>query len=164
VPPIVNRELEAEQQHFAKTGRSLFDAWLLEELEGSRLIDQNHSFAAVVPFFARYPYEIWIGPVVPLTSLAQCEPRQLDDLAEIIHRTAQRYDMLFGFSMPYVMAVHQQPARGDYPYTRLHVEFYPPYRTAEKLKFLAGSESGAGTFINDTLPEESAARLRELVL
>jgi UDPglucose--hexose-1-phosphate uridylyltransferase len=33
-------------------------------------------------------------------------------------------------------------------------------RTATKLKFLAGSEAGAGMFINDTLPEEKAAELR----
>jgi len=45
----------------------------------------------------------------------------------------------------------------------LHVEFYPPLRTAEKLKYLAGSEQGAGTFISDTLPEESAAKLREAI-
>jgi UDPglucose--hexose-1-phosphate uridylyltransferase len=45
----------------------------------------------------------------------------------------------------------------------LHVEFYPPLRTADKLKYLAGSEQGAGTFISDTLPESSAARLREAI-
>jgi UDPglucose--hexose-1-phosphate uridylyltransferase len=45
----------------------------------------------------------------------------------------------------------------------LHVEFYPPLRTAKKLKYLAGSEQGAGTFISDTLPEESAAKLREAI-
>ena len=45
----------------------------------------------------------------------------------------------------------------------LHVEFYPPLRTAEKLKYLAGSEQGAGTFISDTLPEESAHQLREAI-
>jgi UDPglucose--hexose-1-phosphate uridylyltransferase len=46
----------------------------------------------------------------------------------------------------------------------LHVEFYPPLRTAEKLKYLAGSEQGAGTFISDTLPEESAAKLHEAIV
>ena len=56
-------------------------------------------------------------------------------------------------------------ARRPAPATRghLHVEFYPPLRTAEKLKYLAGSEQGAGTFISDTLPEESAAALREAI-
>jgi galactose-1-phosphate uridylyltransferase len=39
---------------------------------------------------------------------------------------------------------------------------YPPNRTATKLKYVAGSETAAGAFINDTLPEETAPRLREL--
>ena len=70
------------------------------------------------------------------------------------------------------MAVHQAPtvspsraaeAAAVAGHGHLHVEFYPPLRTAEKLKYLAGSEQGAGTFISDTLPEESAARLREAI-
>ncbi len=63
------------------------------------------------------------------------------------------------------MAVHQAPT-GDRRRGRtghLHVEFYPPLRTAEKLKYLAGSEQGAGTFISDMLPEEAAAALREAI-
>ena len=69
------------------------------------------------------------------------------------------------------MAVHQAPtaatARAAEERARaghLHVEFYPPLRTADKLKYLAGSEQGAGTFISDTLPEESAAKLREAIV
>jgi UDPglucose--hexose-1-phosphate uridylyltransferase len=42
----------------------------------------------------------------------------------------------------------------------LHIEFTPPYRARDRLKYLAGCETGAGTFINDTLPEETAAELR----
>ncbi len=67
--------------------------------------------------------------------------------------------------MPYVMAVHQAPTGGGpgVQEGHLHVEFYPPLRTAEKLKFLAGSEQGAGTFIGDVLPEEAAEQLREAI-
>ena len=70
------------------------------------------------------------------------------------------------------MVVHQAPTAGapgaaassaPAGQGHLHVEFYPPLRTAQKLKYLAGSEQGAGTFISDTLPEESAARLREAI-
>jgi UDPglucose--hexose-1-phosphate uridylyltransferase len=85
----------------------------------------------------------------------------LDDLAEALHAVAKRLDALFGFSMPYVMAMHQEPAAPGYEFAWFHVEFYPPYRTEDKLKYLAGSEAGAGAFINDTLAEESAARLRK---
>ena len=60
------------------------------------------------------------------------------------------------------MAIHQRPTEGgDHDALHLHIEFYPPNRTATKLKYLAGSEAGAGAFINDTLPEETAATLRE---
>ena len=36
-----------------------------------------------------------------------------------------------------------------------------PRRAADKLKYLAGSETGMGAFIGDIEPEAAAARLRE---
>jgi UDPglucose--hexose-1-phosphate uridylyltransferase len=60
-----------------------------------------------------------------------------------------------------MMVVHQRPTDGrPHESYHFHMEFYPPHRAPNKLKFLAGVESGAGTFINDTLAEEKAAELR----
>ena len=73
------------------------------------------------------------------------------------------YDALFARPFPYVMVVHQAPTGAQPAGGHLHVDFYPPLRTAEKLKYLAGSEQGAGTFIADTVPEESAVALREAI-
>ncbi|MCL4385092.1 MAG: hypothetical protein M1479_09950 [Actinobacteria bacterium] len=73
------------------------------------------------------------------------------------------YNKLFNFRMPYAMIIHQNPTDNkNHDYYHFHFEFYPPYRTQNKLKYLAGCELGAGTFINDTLPEEKAAELRKL--
>ena len=73
-----------------------------------------------------------------------------------------KYDRLWGFSMPYMMVLKQLPTDGRGPEAdHFRIEFYPPMRTATKLKYLASVESGAGTFINDTLAEEKAAELRE---
>jgi UDPglucose--hexose-1-phosphate uridylyltransferase len=59
------------------------------------------------------------------------------------------------------MVLHQRPSDGaEYDYYHFHIEFYPPLRTANRLKYLAGSETGAGMFINDTLAEEKAEELR----
>lgn len=59
------------------------------------------------------------------------------------------------------MSIHQQPTDGSgKEYSHFHIEFYPPYRTENKLKYLAGSEAGAGTFIVDALVEEKAGELR----
>ncbi len=79
-------------------------------------------------------------------------------------RTVVRgYDCLFGFPLPYVMSMHQAPTDdGQWQHvSHLHLELTPPHRTATKLKYLAGSELGGGAFINDTVPEETAAALRE---
>lgn len=160
VPPAVAQRVGRERSHFETTGRSLWADWLDEELGGPREVWRNGEFVAVVPFFARYPYEMWVVPLEPLRTLGEMDERQLDAYAEALHEVARRYDALFGMSLPYLMAMHHAP-RG-HASGRFFTEFLPPHRTPEKLKYLAGSESCAGAFINDTLPEETAARLREL--
>jgi UDPglucose--hexose-1-phosphate uridylyltransferase len=168
IPPYLHIELASERTHLAKTGRNLFDDWLRDEGitggKGEREVYRNEHFVALVPFFARYPYEIQIVPFEHLRSFADMSVLHLDSLSEILSNTTRRYDKLFGFSMPYIMCMHQRPAKGDYDFNRFHIEFYPPYRTAKKLKYLAGSEAGAGAFINDTLPEETSKTLREIVI
>ncbi|HEX9127116.1 MAG TPA: galactose-1-phosphate uridylyltransferase, partial [Methylomirabilota bacterium] len=84
------------------------------------------------------------------------------ELADALLRTTRAYDTHFGFSTPYVMALHQAPTDGEsWPQAHLHFEFYPPHRRRDRLKYLAGVELGAGTFVNDTRPEETAAHLRK---
>jgi UDPglucose--hexose-1-phosphate uridylyltransferase len=83
-------------------------------------------------------------------------------LAECLQTLTRGYDALFARPFPYVMVVHQAPTDGHSD-GHLHVEFYPPLRTATKLKYPAGSEQGGGTFVGDTLPEDCAAALREAI-
>jgi UDPglucose--hexose-1-phosphate uridylyltransferase len=61
------------------------------------------------------------------------------------------------------MTWYQAPTDGgDHPETQLHAAFYPPYRTPERLKFLAGTELGAGMFAMDVLPETTAYALQQV--
>jgi UDPglucose--hexose-1-phosphate uridylyltransferase len=84
-------------------------------------------------------------------------------MARLLRGIVRKYDGLFSRPLPYVMAIHQRPLEPDPDDAyHLHIEFYPPHRDADKLKYLAGSEVGAGAFINDTVPEVTAARLREV--
>jgi UDPglucose--hexose-1-phosphate uridylyltransferase len=129
---------------------------------GERLVWENERFVAVVPFFARYPFEVHVAPREHIRSLAQMDAEHLDQLAEILLVVTRKFDKLFGFSMPYIMHMHQEPAVAGHEHDWFHVEFFPPYRTADKLKYLAGSEAGAGAFINDTLPESTSKTLRGL--
>ena len=74
----------------------------------------------------------------------------------------QKYDRLFDRPLPYVMAMHQRPPGRGGLHHHFHIEFYPPNRTKDKLKYLAGSELGAGAFIVDARAEDTAAELRAL--
>jgi UDPglucose--hexose-1-phosphate uridylyltransferase len=166
LPPVPALELAAD----ARLGGCAPCALLAEELrDGSRLLFENEAVLAYVPFAARWGYEVHVATREHRASLAACSADELRLLAEALQSVVRGFDALFERPFPYVMAVHQAPTggqAGDVPGAgggHLHVEFYPPLRTAEKLKYLAGSEQGAGTFIGDMLPEESASELREAI-
>jgi len=166
IPPIPAKEIRRAKKHYKKNGRCLFCDILSAELAaGTRIIEARDDFIAFLPFYARYPYEVHIYSKKHLVSISEFDEDICIDLAHILKNTAQRYDSLFGFSLPYMMVMHQLPKNGDNSiYYHFHIEFYPPYRSKDKLKYLASVESGAGTFINDSLPEEKAEELRRLVI
>jgi len=162
IPPKVERQLEQARKHSFETGRNLFDDIIAaEKKDGRRIVAENDSFIAYIPFFARYPYETHITAKHNAPDMSGFSKDEQANLAEILKQILTAFDRLFDVSFPYIMALQQAPTDGaNYEFYRFHIEFYPPMRTATKLKYLAGSESGAGMFINDTLPEEKAAELR----
>jgi len=159
LPPVPGLEMAAD----ARLGGCALCALAQAEREdGRRVLFENEDVIAYVPFAARWPYEAHLVMRRHRPSLLDCTDIELRRLAAALQRIARGYDALFARAFPYVMVVHQAPTDGGRQ-GHLHVEFYPPLRTAEKLKYLAGSEQGAGTFIGDTLPEESAVALREAI-
>lgn len=165
IPPKVMREIESEEAYFTEHARCLHCDIVREEIAfDQRVVFANDSFVAFVPFYARYPYELHIYSKVHKQSLTELSPQEIDDLASMLKTVLRTYDNLWGISMPYMMIIHQKPTnQQQYHGSHFHIEFYPPLRTKEKLKYLAGCESGAGTFVNDTLPEEKAKELRDVL-
>ncbi len=163
IPPVQEQELLALTQHRQKTGRCLgCDIVAQEKDDGRRIVAESQHFMAVIPFYARYPYEVHILAKGHKPSLAALDSEWEWDLAHVLKLVMVKYDQLFGFSLPYLMTIHQAPTGGKFKGEgHLRIEFYPPHRSANRLKYLAGCESGAGTFINDSAPETKAAELRE---
>ena len=123
---------------------------------------EGEHFTAFIPFYAHFPFEAHVYTRRCAPSIADLGADERRDLASVLKRLLVGYDSLFGFSLPYMMVMHQAPTDGE-DHTciaHFHIEFYPPNRTADKLKYQAGSETGAGAFIMDVLPEKTAETLR----
>jgi UDPglucose--hexose-1-phosphate uridylyltransferase len=132
-----------------------------ERKDGRRLVRDEGNALAFVPVCARYPYETWVAPNRPVGTLAELDAAERKGLARALKGALLQLDGLWERPMPYLLVLYQAPSDGnEYPGSHLHFEIYPPYRTKDKLKYLAGTELGAGVFINDSLPEEKAAELR----
>jgi UDPglucose--hexose-1-phosphate uridylyltransferase len=163
LPSVPARELAADER---LGGCAPCELLRRELADAQRVILDSDSVVAYVPHAARWAYEVHVVLREHRASLLDCDPLELRELSVALQALVRGFDALFARPFPYVMVVHQSPTGGlDAARSRghLHVEFYPPLRTADKLKYLAGSEQGAGTFISDTLPEESAAALREAI-
>ena len=163
IPPRVEKEIAAARAHYRRRRRCVFcDILKKERCDGRRIVAENESFTAFVPFYARWPYEVHIFSRRHLGALDEFRPAEERALAEILKWVTLKYDNLFQFSFPYMMLLHQTPARGKYGFFHFHIEFYPPHRSKEKLKYLASVETGGGSFLNDSLAEEKAEELRNV--
>jgi UDPglucose--hexose-1-phosphate uridylyltransferase len=160
----IENEAIISQQHLDETGRILFqDILRAEHDDGRRIIFENSSAIAFIPYFARYAYESYVAPKATHTGLDGLDANELRDLAEALKVMLVRYDNLWRMPFPYVMTLHHAPTDGaDYSGFHFHIEFHPPLRKPNLLKYLAGPEIGGGNFLSDTLPEDKAQELRGL--
>lgn len=160
----IETEARASRHHLAETGRILFqDVILAEKEDGRRVICENESAIAFIPYFARYAYEVFVAPKATHGSIATLSRNELRDFGVLLKQVLVTFDNLWQMPFPYVMPLHQAPTDGgDYSSFHFHIEFHPPLRRPNLLKYLAGPEIGGGNFLSDTSPEEKAAELRSL--
>ncbi|MBL8724200.1 MAG: galactose-1-phosphate uridylyltransferase [Planctomycetes bacterium] len=160
--PTLRDELEATREHGADHGRSLWQDIVASECQdGRRILVENDHAIAFVPYFARYAYEVFVGPKRAVPDLLGLAAEERQALAAALGEVLVRYDNLWRAPFPYVLALHDAPCDGtDHRGFGCHFELHPPLRKPGLLKHLAGPEVGFGGFLADTAPEEKAAELR----
>ncbi|MFW9803914.1 MAG: galactose-1-phosphate uridylyltransferase, partial [Candidatus Thorarchaeota archaeon] len=161
VPPRLVKELEQSKHFWDREDTCLVCMMLENELKSleSRVINETDNFVSLVPFSARLPYEVHLYPRKHVSSLDELENNLLE-FGQAIQDIVRRYSKVFE-ELAYVMVFHPRPTFGNHQHWHFHVEFYPPWRDRTRLKYLAGIELGAGTYTNDSIPEEIAEELRE---
>jgi UDPglucose--hexose-1-phosphate uridylyltransferase len=164
VPPVPARQLAQEREYYLQHATSLLcDMARDEAADGKRVLYEDDHAIAFVPACARYPYEVWVMPTAPCKDFAALTPAQRAGLARALKTVLLKFDSLWDRPFPYLMVWYQAPTDGaDHPETQLHCQIYPPYRTRDRLKYLAGTEVGAGMFAMDVLPETTAYELQQV--
>jgi UDPglucose--hexose-1-phosphate uridylyltransferase len=159
LPPVIAREREHFSAARAATGRCPGCLLAAAEVDGPRLVILTPHWAGFVPAYARYPYEVHLYAREHVGALHDL-PRggqAAGELAGALLRLSRAQNRVFTAPMPYMLVVHQLSD----PDFHLHLELLPVGRSAGKLKYAASVESGFGLWLNDSLPEQTAAELRQ---
>ncbi|MFJ7593454.1 galactose-1-phosphate uridylyltransferase [Streptomyces sp. NPDC097617] len=170
IPPRTTKMVAVADTHRAATGRNLFEDLLAEARSAaSRVVIAGEHWTAFVPYAARWPFEVHLYPHRRIPDLTRLTEAERAEFPVIYLELLRRFDRLFiqeggaavAAPTPYISAWHQAPKSGGSELA-LHLELFTVRRSADKLKFLAGVESGMESFVNDISPEVAAARLREV--
>jgi UDPglucose--hexose-1-phosphate uridylyltransferase len=155
-------ETVAQRDHLSQTGQCLLCAYLeTEHAADERVVFENEHFAALVPWWAVWPFEVMLVSRRHAGALPEFSSEERDALADALKRLTTRFDNLFETSFPYTMGFHQTPTDGkQHPEWHFHAHFYPPLlRSATVRKFMVGFEM-LGMPQRDITAESAAERLR----
>ena len=166
LPPRTDALIRQSRKHFERTGRVLLADVLAAELRSGRriVVDAEH-WVAYVPAASRWPVEVHLAPRRDVADLADLSGAERDELAVVYRGLLRGVDAFFEGvdEVPYIAAWHQAPVGADRELGRLHLQLFSMMRSPGRMKFLAGSESAMGAWINDTTPERIADRMREVL-
>jgi UDPglucose--hexose-1-phosphate uridylyltransferase len=162
MPQLPATEHRTQGQWWQDHGRAMLLEVAEREAGGPRSVIETDSWLAIVPYWAKWPFETLLLPRFPVQRLPELTAPQREDLAKALGALTRCYDALFNTSFPYSMGWHGAPFDGArHPEWQLHAHFYPPLlRSATIKKFMVGYEMLAEAQ-RDITPEQAAARLRE---
>ena len=169
IPAKLKTEYNQCLRFYRKEKRNLFDAWMRDEkLAGTRILEEGKGFTALIPYFTDYPFGVWIVANRKVSAISDLQEDEIQELAALLKRMTRAFDRLYNRPFPYMMCVHQEPVntiryRHAEEWYRLHIEFYPPLRGPEQIKWYAGSEMGAGAAANPLDVDACAELLRKLM-
>jgi UDPglucose--hexose-1-phosphate uridylyltransferase len=160
--PRTRRMLGSARAYRERTWRDLFaDVLEAEQLSGERIVVRGDLWTAFVPFAARWPLEVHLYPHSHVPDLPALSAAERAELSWIYLDVLRRMEAVFDDTLPYIAAWHQAPVRADRDLARLHLQLFSIRRGRGRLKYLAGSESAMGAFVNDVSPERAARLLRD---
>ena len=162
IPTEILKKQNNFKKFYENNNQSMLLAYIKKELElKERIIYENESFVALVPFWAVWPYESMVITKNHRKSILELNEKEVTDYANILKILTTKYDNLFQTSFPYSTGIHQAPTNNEQNKEwHMHMSFYPPLlRSASIKKFMVGYEM-FGEPQRDITPEQAAESLR----
>ena len=162
IPTEILKKQNNFKKFYENNNQSMLLAYIKKELElKERIIYENESFVALVPFWAVWPYESMVITKNHRKSILELNEKEVTDYANILKILTTKYDNLFQTSFPYSTGIHQAPTNNEQNNEwHMHMSFYPPLlRSASIKKFMVGYEM-FGEPQRDITPEQAAESLR----
>lgn len=169
VPAKVREELHNSKQYYKQNGKSIFaDLNAAEKKYKKRVVYENDSFIAYIPYFTDYPFGVYVVSKKLIAGLHKFRLSDTLNLADMLRKLTAAFDKIYGRPFPYMMCLYQAPVNdneyaGAEKYYPFHIKFFPPLRAKDKIKWYAGSEMGAGAAANPLDVDECAAILRSKI-
>jgi UDPglucose--hexose-1-phosphate uridylyltransferase len=164
VPNELIKEDRSQCEYKAGHAACLLCDYLGMDSKGERVVCENESFLALVPFWGIWPFEVMVISKRHCDRLEQTTTAERHQLGAILRDVTRRFDHVFGSLFPYSMGFHERPVEslGTADAWHLHAHFYPPLlRSATVRKFMVGFELLAGPQ-RDITPETAAQKLRTI--
>ena len=156
VTPRTKKLLESIHSY----GGEFFQDLLTFEQNSNRVLIDSESFVAYVPFAARWPMEAHLLPKRHVRNHTELTDDERLELADVYSKLLRSFELAYDTPSPYIAAWHQSPLVAEGEKARLQLQITSPRRAADKLKYLAGSESAMGAFIADIPAQDIAEQLR----
>lgn len=166
IPVKIREELNNAKAYYQKNKTNLFaDLNAAEKKHKKRIVYQNKSFIAYIPYFTDYPFGVFVVNKKLKGNITQFTLAEKKDLADMVKTLSRGFNKIYDRPFPYMMCLHQTPVNEKKyadaeNYFAFHIEYYPPLRAKDKIKWYAGSEMGAGAAANPLDVDECAAILR----
>jgi UDPglucose--hexose-1-phosphate uridylyltransferase len=162
IPKNIETQLHSFQKYKKETKQCLMCELIKHEKNSKRLLLENDHFIAVVPFFARFAYEVLIIPKRHRTKMSLYSASELTSLADMYQQLMKAYDKLFNMPFANIISWINSPLKAGKVYEEFHcyLSFCPPLRSATQVKYLAGFESAGGNIVNPVQPEVAAQELK----
>lgn len=162
IPPRLKLELDYADRYYASHMSCLVcDLAKHHAKQPDLILWKGEHLVAYMPQAPRFPYEIHVSTLLHRPHIEDLETPEVAELACLLKSIIAMYDRMFGFPLPYIMQHHQCPSHAKHlPSFHWNLQMTPFHRGANKLKYLAGAETGMGFFVNDSFPEEKIIELR----